>query len=85
MNENLRGRLTRDGIRIFEDQDFAGMHKAGALAASILDRICEHVFPGQTTGAAVPPVGRFGGAGEPPSRAHVRLPSHVDTSAKLHR
>ena len=51
MNENLRGRLTRDGIRIFEDQDFAGMHKAGALAASILDRICEHVFPGQTTGA----------------------------------
>ncbi|TNF57689.1 MAG: type I methionyl aminopeptidase [Rhodobacteraceae bacterium] len=51
MNENLRGRLTRDGIRIYEPEDFAGMHKAGALAASILDRMAELVFPGQTTEA----------------------------------
>lgn len=50
MNEDLRGRLTRDGIRIYEDADFAGMHAAGAVAAKILDDIAEHVFPGQTTG-----------------------------------
>lgn len=50
MNEH-RGRLTRDGIRIHEDADFAGMHKAGRLAAEILDRIAEHVVPGTTTGA----------------------------------
>ena len=46
-----RGRLTRDGIRIHEDADFAGMHRAGRLAAEILDRIAEHVVPGATTGA----------------------------------
>jgi methionyl aminopeptidase len=44
------GRTTKDGIRIYEPGDFAGMHKAGALAAQILDDIAEHVFPGQTTG-----------------------------------
>ena len=47
----LRGRQTKDGIRIYEEADYAGMHKAGALAAQILDEIAEHVFPGQTTGA----------------------------------
>ena len=36
---DTRGRITRDGIRIHEDADFAGMHKAGRLAAEILDRI----------------------------------------------
>ncbi|EAQ03752.1 methionine aminopeptidase, type I [Pseudooceanicola batsensis HTCC2597] len=41
--------ITRDGIRIYEEADFAGMHEAGALAARILDEIAEHVFPGQTT------------------------------------
>lgn len=45
-----KGRQTRDGIRIYEDADFAGMRTAGALAAQILDEIAEHVFPGQTTG-----------------------------------
>ncbi|WP_120502295.1 type I methionyl aminopeptidase [Roseovarius sp. EL26] len=50
MNEEHRGRLTRDGIRIHSDADFAGMHKAGELAARILDEISEHVFVGQTTG-----------------------------------
>ena len=46
-----RGRLTKDGIRIHESEDFAGMHRAGRLAAEILDRIAEHVFVGQTTAA----------------------------------
>ncbi|SHI50418.1 methionine aminopeptidase, type I [Shimia gijangensis] len=45
-----KGRQTRDGIRIYEEADYAGMHVAGALAARILDEIAEHVFPGQTTG-----------------------------------
>jgi methionyl aminopeptidase len=46
-----RGRITRDGIRIHDKADFAGMRKAGALAARILDDIAPHVFPGQTTEA----------------------------------
>ncbi len=49
MNNALRGRLTKDGIRIHDQADFAGMHKAGHLAAQILDEMAEHVFPGQTT------------------------------------
>jgi methionyl aminopeptidase len=44
-----RGRITRDGIRIHDKADFAGMHRAGELAARILDDIAPHVFPGQTT------------------------------------
>ncbi|WP_417839216.1 type I methionyl aminopeptidase [Tritonibacter scottomollicae] len=44
------GRTTKDGIRIYDQSDFAGMHAAGALAAKILDEIAQHVFPGQTTG-----------------------------------
>jgi len=44
-----RGRTTREGIRIHEAADFAGMHAAGHLAATILDEIAEHVFVGQTT------------------------------------
>ncbi len=51
MNQTHRGRSTRDGIRIHETADFAGMHAAGRLAAQILDDIAEHVFVGQTTGA----------------------------------
>lgn len=43
------GRLTKDGIRIHEDADFAGMHAAGKVAAQILDDIAPHVFPGQST------------------------------------
>ncbi len=42
--------VTRDGIRIHERGDFAGMHAAGEAAARILDDIGEHVFPGQSTG-----------------------------------
>ncbi len=50
VNEKHRGRMTRDGIRIHEKADFAGMHKAGDLAARILDEIAEHIHPGQRTG-----------------------------------
>ncbi|MDC0737593.1 type I methionyl aminopeptidase [Cognatishimia sp. SS12] len=45
-----RAGKTRDGITIHQEVDYAGMHKAGALTARILDEIAEHVFPGQTTG-----------------------------------
>ena len=47
--DDTRGRLTRDGIRIYEDADFAGMHKAGRLAAQILDDIIPMIEPGRTT------------------------------------
>ena len=45
------GQLTKEGIRIHPAEDFAGMHKAGALAAAILDEVGEMVQPGVTTGA----------------------------------
>lgn len=51
MHEHLRGRMTRDGIRIYEDADFAGMRAAGALAAGILDDVAALVQPGVTTEA----------------------------------
>ena len=51
MDDKSKGRLTKDGIRIFEREDFAGMHKAGALAAQILDDIAPLVTVGATTGA----------------------------------
>ena len=51
MQNEHKGRITRDGIRIHEAADFAGMQKAGALASKILDEVAEHVFVGQTTGA----------------------------------
>ena len=44
-----RGRLTRDGIRIYEAADFAGMHRAGRAAAAILDAMSPLVVPGVTT------------------------------------
>ena len=34
---------------IHSKDDFAGMRKAGQLAAEILDMITEHVIPGVTT------------------------------------
>lgn len=49
--DDFTGRLTKDGIRIHQTLDFAGMHRAGALAADILDRIASLVVPGVTTGA----------------------------------
>lgn len=50
MNDQYRGRLTRDGIRIHEPGDFAGMRRAGQVAATILDDIAEYVQPGISTG-----------------------------------
>ncbi|TGD43806.1 type I methionyl aminopeptidase [Pseudotabrizicola sediminis] len=43
------GRITKDGIRIYEDADFAGMRAAGQVAAEILDAVAELVKPGATT------------------------------------
>tara|TARA_R110002110_G_scaffold114251_10_gene283370 strand:- start:3594 stop:4382 length:789 start_codon:yes stop_codon:yes gene_type:complete len=43
--------MTKDGIRIFEDADFAGMHAAGRVAAEILDLVGPLVVPGVTTAA----------------------------------
>jgi methionyl aminopeptidase len=49
VNEH-KGRLTKDGIRIYDSSDYAGMHAAGRLAAQILDNIAPHVAAGQSTG-----------------------------------
>ncbi|MFN7002891.1 MAG: type I methionyl aminopeptidase [Roseinatronobacter sp.] len=49
MDDRHDGRVTKDGIRIHEAADFAGMHKAGQVAATILDDIAQHVFVGQST------------------------------------
>jgi methionyl aminopeptidase len=43
------GRVTRQGIRLHEAADFAGMARAGQVAAQILDDIGPQVFVGQTT------------------------------------
>ena len=51
VDERHTGRLTKDGIRIHEDSDFAGMMRAGELAARILDEMAPMVVPGVTTGA----------------------------------
>ena len=47
--DDMRGRVTRDGIRIYEDADFAGMRAAGRVAALILDEVGALVKPGTTT------------------------------------
>jgi methionyl aminopeptidase len=44
-----RARITKDGIRIYEDADFAGMRAAGQVAAEILDAVGPLVLPGTTT------------------------------------
>ncbi|MBL4629250.1 MAG: type I methionyl aminopeptidase [Roseicyclus sp.] len=49
--DDFKGHLTKDGIRIHNPDDFAGMRRAGALAADILDRIAPFVVPGAATGA----------------------------------
>jgi methionyl aminopeptidase len=47
--DDIRARITKDGIRIYEDADFAGMRTAGRLAAEILDAVAPLVVPGTTT------------------------------------
>jgi methionyl aminopeptidase len=49
--DDPRGRLTKDGIRIYEAEDFEGMRVAGRLAAEILDEVAALVEPGVATGA----------------------------------
>ena len=49
--DETRGRVTKDGIRIYEDADFAGMRTAGRVAAEILDMMGPLVVPGVTTAA----------------------------------
>ncbi|WP_126974968.1 type I methionyl aminopeptidase [Frigidibacter oleivorans] len=49
--DDPRGRLTKDGIRIYERGDFAGMQAAGECAARILDEVAPLVQPGATTEA----------------------------------
>lgn len=44
-------RVTKAGIRIYDPQDFAGMHKAGQVAAQLLDELGPLVVPGVTTAA----------------------------------
>ncbi|MEL7117417.1 MAG: type I methionyl aminopeptidase, partial [Pseudomonadota bacterium] len=51
MDQRNRGRLTKDGIRIYEPADFEGMRKAGRLAAEILDAVIPLVQVGATTAA----------------------------------
>jgi methionyl aminopeptidase len=50
VDEPAQGRLTKDGIRLYDKTDFAGMRAAGQLAAQILDDIVNLVEPGTTTG-----------------------------------
>lgn len=47
--QEMRGRVTKDGIRIYEDSDFEGMRTAGRVAAEILDDVVGLVKPGATT------------------------------------
>jgi methionyl aminopeptidase len=44
-------RRNTGGIKLHNDEAFAGMRKAGRLAAEVLDFIGPHVQPGVTTGA----------------------------------
>src|SRR5690606_39008919 len=41
--------MTKDGMRIYEPADFAGTHRAGRLAAEILDDVAAEVARGVTT------------------------------------
>ena len=49
LDDSTPSRITRDGIRLYDPSDFAGMHKAGRLAAEILDSVAGLVTPGRTT------------------------------------
>lgn len=46
---NEAARVTREGIRIYSAEDFAGMRVAGQVAAEILDCLAPLVRPGVTT------------------------------------
>jgi len=50
LDEKTRGRRTKDNIRLYDPEDFAGMRAAGRVAAEILDEIVPLVTPGRATG-----------------------------------
>jgi len=54
MDESVQGHTaeirTAEGIRLYPLSDFAGMRRAGRVAAECLDMIGAHVVPGVTTG-----------------------------------
>ncbi|MHA1128206.1 MAG: type I methionyl aminopeptidase [Alphaproteobacteria bacterium] len=49
MEGQTPGRLTKDGIQLYEKSDFAGMRASGKLAAETLDMIAAYVKPGVST------------------------------------
>lgn len=59
MDNRNREHLTRDGIRLHEPGDFEGMHRAGRLAAEILDAVAPMVRVGQSTGALDEAIGKL--------------------------
>ena len=46
---DTKGRVTKDGIRIYQASDFDGMFTSGKLAAEILDEVAPLVVPGVST------------------------------------
>lgn len=49
LDDRSGSRLTKDGIRLYDPADFAGMRRAGRLAAEILDGVGPLVVPGVST------------------------------------
>lgn len=49
--DDTQGRTTKDGIRIYDQSDFAGMRAASQVTAQILDEVADLVEPGVTTSA----------------------------------
>jgi methionyl aminopeptidase len=47
--DDTQGRVTKDGIRIYSEADFAGMRAAGQVAAGLLDDVADLVKSGVTT------------------------------------
>jgi methionine aminopeptidase, type I (EC 3.4.11.18) len=48
--DDNQARVTKDGIRIYDQSDFAGMRAASQVTAQILDEVADLVKPGVSTG-----------------------------------
>ncbi|KFE34816.1 type I methionyl aminopeptidase [Thioclava atlantica] len=48
--DDSQARVTKDGIRIYDASDFAGMRAASQVTAQILDEVADLVKPGVSTG-----------------------------------
>jgi methionyl aminopeptidase len=48
--DNSHGRVTKDGIRIYDQNDFEGMRASSQVTAQILDEVADLVKPGVSTG-----------------------------------